>query len=146
SLGQTEAKHDLFLCCKMETEFAHLAARLAPTFRTHGMRSGHLIIDNEPGSIHQLATHYAEEITELYPDGPVLLAGVCQGGAIVRTIAQLLTAQGRMVPLLVLIEPGRPQPYVGRTALICAEDSFLNPLRSGGSGIAPYEAAMPAGV
>ena len=73
----------------------------------------------------------------------MLLAGVCQGGAIARHIAEQLAAEGYAVPLLVLIEPGRPLPYAGRTAMICAEDSFLNPLRPGGPGLAPYEAAMP---
>jgi UDP-N-acetylmuramate--L-alanine ligase len=143
TLGGADAVHDLFLCCQMEQEFAALAERLAPGFRVHGMRSGHLVIDNGPGGIRQLAARYAEEIAALAPRGPVLLAGVCQGGAIARHIAEQLAAEGYAVPLLVLIEPGRPLPYAGRTAMICAEDSFLNPLRPGGPGLAPYEAAMP---
>lgn len=146
SLGSPEAEHDLFLCCQMESEFTALAARLSPTVRVHGMRSGHLVIDNGPGGIYQLAARYAEEIAALMPTGIVLLAGICQGGAIARTIAELLIAEGRTVPLLVLIEPGRPQPYAGRVALICAEDSFLNPLRPDGPGLSPYEAVLPGGV
>lgn len=146
SLGSPEAEYDLFLCCQMESEFTALAARLSPAVRVHGMRSGHLVIDNGPGGIYQLAARYAEEITALMPSGIVLLAGICQGGAIARTIAELLIAEGRTVPLLVLIEPGRPQPYAGRVALICAEDSFLNPLRPDGPGLAPYEAVLPGGV
>ncbi|MEP5927548.1 MAG: thioesterase domain-containing protein, partial [Nitratireductor sp.] len=146
SLGSPGAPLDLFLCCQMEQEFKALAARLSPAFRVHGMRSGHLVIDNGPGDIRQLASRYAEEIAALSPRGPVILAGVCQGGAIARSIAELLVAEGRPVPLLVLIEAGRPQPYEGRVALICAEDSFINPLRPGGQGLAPYEAAMPGGV
>jgi UDP-N-acetylmuramate--L-alanine ligase len=146
TLGASEARHDLFLCCQMEEEFIALATRLSPAFRVHGMRSGHLVIDNGPGGIRQLASRYAEEIAALAPRGPVLLAGVCQGGVIVRSIAELLLSEGRTVPLLVLIEPGRPQPYAGRAALICAEDSFLNPLRPGGPGLAPYEAALPGGL
>jgi UDP-N-acetylmuramate--L-alanine ligase len=142
-LGPEDAAHDLFLCCQMEQEFAALAERLSPAFRVHGMRSGHLVIDNGPGGIRQLAARYAEEIVALAPRGPVLLAGVCQGGAIARHIAEQLAAEGYAVPLLVLIEPGRPLPYAGRAAMICAEDSFLNPLRPGGPGLAPYEAAMP---
>lgn len=146
SLGSAEARHDVFLCCQMESEFADLAAHLPPTFRVHGMRSGHLVIDNGPGEIYQLASRYAEEIAELAPKGPVVLAGVCQGGAIARTIAEMLTAQGRTVPLLVLIESGRPQAYAGRVALIWAEDSFLNPLKPNGHGLASYEEAMPGGI
>jgi len=146
TLGAPEARHDLFLCCQMEEEFIALAARLSPAFRVHGMRSGHLVIDNGPGGIRQLAARYAEEIAALAPRGPVLLAGVCQGGAIARSIAQRLVSEGRTVPLLVLIESGRPQPYEGRVALICAQDSFLNPLRPGGPGLASYEAALPGGV
>jgi UDP-N-acetylmuramate--L-alanine ligase len=147
SLGSPGARHDLFLCCQLETEFTALAARLPPAFRLHGMRSGHLVIDNGPGSNRSLASHYAEEIAALSPRGPVFLAGVCQGSDIVRNIAELLLAEGRTVPLLVLIESGRPQqPYAGPVALICAEDSFLNPLRSGGPGLAPYEAALTGGI
>jgi hypothetical protein len=147
SLGSSEARYDLFLCCQLETEFTALAARLSPAFRVHGMRSGHLVIDHGPGSTRPLASHYAEEISAIAPSGPVLLAGVCQGGDIMKSVADQLMADGRTVPLLVLIETGRPQqPYTGRVALICAEDSFLNPLRSGGPGLAPYEGAMPGGL
>lgn len=146
SLGLPGAQHDLFLCCQVEEEFTALAQRLSPAFRVHGMRSGHLVIDHGPGGIRQLAARYAEEVAAIVPRGPVLLAGVCQGGTIAKSVAELLMAAGRTVPLLIWIEPGRPQPYAGRVALICAEDSFLNPLRPGGPGMAPYEAAMSAGV
>lgn len=146
SLGPPDAKYDLFLCCQMESEFTALAARLAPSFRVHGMRSGHLVIDNGLGGIRQLAARYVEEITALSPRGTVLLAGVCQGGTIARIIAESLAAENRAVPLLVLIEPGRPQPYEGRVALITAEDSFLNPLQTGGPGLEAYEAVLPGGV
>nr|WP_314070723.1 UDP-N-acetylmuramate--L-alanine ligase [uncultured Roseococcus sp.] len=146
TLGSPEARRDIFLCCQMEEEFTALAARLSPAFRVHGMRSGHLVIDHGPGSIRQIASRYAEEIAAIAPEGPVLLAGVCQGGTIVQNIAEQLSAEGRPVPLMVLIEPGRPQPYPGRVAMICAEDSFLNPLRPDGPGLVPYEAAMPGGV
>lgn len=146
TLGAPEARHDLFLCCQMEEEFTALAAHLSPAFRVHAMRSGHLVIDNGPGGVRQLAARYAEEIVALAPRGPVLLAGVCQGGTIARSIAEQLAAEGRTVPLLVLIEAGRPQSYAGRVALICAEDSFLNPLRPGGPGLAPYTAALTGGL
>jgi UDP-N-acetylmuramate--L-alanine ligase len=146
SLGSPQAQYDLFLCCQTEKEFTSLAARLSPAVRVHGMRSGHLVIDNGPGEIHQLAVRYAQEIAEISPGDTVVLAGVCQGGAIVRAIAELLIADGRAVPLLILIEPGRPQPYAGRVALLSAEDSFLNPLRPDGPGLAPYEAVLPGGV
>ena len=145
TLGHGEARHDLFLCCQMEEEFTALAARLAPDFRVHGMRSGHLVIDHGPASIRQLATRYAEEITAIRPRGPLLLAGVCQGGIIAQVIAELLGAEGRNFPLLTLIETGRPRPYGGRVALICAEDSFLNPMRRGGPGLAPLEAVLTGG-
>lgn len=146
SLAPPEARHDIFLCCQMDSEFTALAKHLPSDFRVHGMRSGHLIIDNGPGDIYQLASRYAKELAEISPNGPVLLAGVCQGGAIARTIAEILIAEGRTVPLLVLIESGRPQPYAGRTALIWAEESFLNPLRPDGPGLNSYVAAMPENI
>lgn len=146
SLGAAGAQHDIFLCCQMESEFSSLAAHLPATIRLHGMRSGHLVIDNTAGDIHLLASRYAEEITQIHPEGPVILAGVCQGGAIARTAAQILLAQGREVPLLILIEAGQPRPYPAPVALIWAEESFLNPLLDGRIGLAPYQEAMPAGV
>lgn len=146
SLGASDAQHNIFLCCQMESEFAALAAHLPATIRLHGMRSGHLVIDNTAGDIHLLASRYAEEISQIHPEGPIILAGVCQGGAIARTAAQILLAQGREVPLLVLIEAGQPRPYPGPVALIWAEESFLNPLIQGRIGLVPYEDAMPAGI
>ena len=51
----------------------------------------------------------------------------------------------RAVSLLALIEPMRPRPYAGPAALFCSEDSFLNPLRPGGTGLAPFDETLTGG-
>lgn len=145
SLGPADAAHDVFLCCQDEIEFVALANRLPAHFRLHAMRSGHLVIDQGPGSVRQLSARYAEEIQAIDPRGTLVLAGICQGGTIAGQVAEMLAAAGRPPALLAIIEPGRPRPYAGRAALFCGEDSFLNPLRPGGVGRAPFDAALPAG-
>jgi UDP-N-acetylmuramate--L-alanine ligase len=145
TIGPEDAVHDIFLCCQGEIEFDALAGRLPGTFRLHGMRSGHLVIDNGPGSLRLLSNRYVEEIIAMDPGGTLVLAGICQGGTIAHMVAERLAAEGRRIALLALIEPGRPRPYDGRAALFCGEDSFLNPLLPNGQGLGPFDASLRAG-
>lgn len=145
TLGGAEATYDLVICLQMEEEFAALGRRLPAAFRLHAMRSGHLVIDQGPASLRQLAAHYADEIEQLDPPGTLVLGGVCQGVTIAQMVAELLAARGRRPALLVAIEPGRPTPYDGPVAVFHSEDSFLNPLRPGGPGSARLDAALTGG-
>ena len=145
TLGSQAAAHDLFLCCQNEAEFISLGSRLPPSFRLHGMRSGHLVIDQGPGGLRQLCNHYADEIEAIAPRGTLILGGVCQGSTIAQSVAQTLTARGWSVALLVAIEPARMPAHPGATALFWAEDSFLNPLRPGGHGSAAFEQTLTGG-
>lgn len=143
--GPEHAACDIFLCCQEEGEFSALAKYLPPEYRLHGMRSGHLVIDGGPGGLRQLSQHYYEEIVDLDPRGELVLAGICQGGTIAQLLAERLTAAGRVVNLLAFIEPGRLRPYTRRAAVFYGEDSFLNPLREGGPGLAPFDTALLGG-
>ncbi len=144
SLGAAMADRDLFLCCQIEREFSDLARWLPASYRTHAMRSGHLVIDQGPGGLRQLTAHYVAEIEQINPRGVLVIAGVCQGGVIAQMVAEALSKRGRNIALLVLIEPTQPRFYPGKVALICGDGSFRNPRRQDG-GEAPFRTAFPAG-
>lgn len=63
-------------------------------------------------SIPTMADRYLPEILEKDPTGPYLLAGTCMGGMVAFELAQRLTAMGRKVGLLVLID-SPTAPYSG---------------------------------
>jgi thioesterase domain-containing protein len=55
-------------------------------------------------SIVDMASAYASELVERQPDGPFVLGGWSMGGIVALEMAQQLVAQGREVPLLVVID------------------------------------------
>ncbi|AVV46225.1 polyketide synthase [Streptomyces sp. P3] len=62
----------------------------------------------EAGTVPEKARRYAEAITAAHPAGPLLLGGWSFGGFLAQETARLLTAAGRTVPLVVLIDSVRP--------------------------------------
>jgi thioesterase domain-containing protein/aryl carrier-like protein len=60
-------------------------------------------------TIEEMARAYAAELREVRPHGPYLLGGYSGGGLVAFEMAQLLTAAGEDVPLLVLIDTFHPQ-------------------------------------
>ncbi|WP_437524973.1 amino acid adenylation domain-containing protein [Sorangium sp. So ce726] len=69
---------------------------------------------NEPGfasamSVPAIAARYVEEILSVRPEGPYLLGGHSAGGVVAYEMAQQLLAQGRKVPLLLLLDTGSVQ-------------------------------------
>ncbi|MFD5402955.1 beta-ketoacyl synthase N-terminal-like domain-containing protein [Streptomyces griseorubiginosus] len=61
------------------------------------------------------ARRYAESVTAVHPDGPVLLGGWSFGGFVAQETARQLTAAGREVELVALIDSVRPLPRPDRT-------------------------------
>ncbi|MEV7076683.1 type I polyketide synthase [Streptomyces sp. NPDC093990] len=61
------------------------------------------------------ARRYAEAVMALHPDGPCLLGGWSFGGFVAQETARHLTAAGREVELVVLIDSVRPLSQPGRT-------------------------------
>ncbi|MFJ6391004.1 beta-ketoacyl synthase N-terminal-like domain-containing protein [Streptomyces sp. NPDC091972] len=61
------------------------------------------------------ARRYAEAVMALNPDGPCLLGGWSFGGFVAQETARHLTAAGREVDLVVLIDSVRPLSRPGRT-------------------------------
>ncbi|MHC3468053.1 beta-ketoacyl synthase N-terminal-like domain-containing protein [Streptomyces sp. 7R007] len=66
-------------------------------------------------TVTEKARRYAEAITSRHPNGPLLLGGWSFGGFLAQETARQLTAAGREVPLVVLVDSVRPLPQPGRT-------------------------------
>jgi thioesterase domain-containing protein len=65
-------------------------------------------------TVSEKARRYAEEIIAVRPDGPYLLGGWSFGGFVAQETARQLTASGRDVELVVLIDAVRPLPRPDR--------------------------------
>ncbi len=135
SFGPHNAEYDLFVCVQYEEETRLLAEHLGADFRVHGMRSGHLVMPYTPVNVDQLSSHYIEELRDIAPAGRLLVAGICQGGAIAHAVAQKLAAKAAP-ELLLLVEQARFPAYGGRVAFFYSQESFLNPYTRFDSGVA----------
>ncbi|MFD5481453.1 beta-ketoacyl synthase N-terminal-like domain-containing protein [Streptomyces hawaiiensis] len=69
----------------------------------------------EARTVPEKARRYAEAIDATHPDGPCLLGGWSFGGFVAQETARHLTAAGREVRLVVLIDSVRPLPRPGLT-------------------------------
>jgi thioesterase domain-containing protein len=69
----------------------------------------------EARTVTDKARRYAEAVAAVHPDGPCLLGGWSFGGFVAQETARQLTAAGRDVELVVLIDSVRPLPRPGRT-------------------------------
>ena len=139
SSGPAAPDFDFFVCIQMEEELHSLAAHLGDNFRVHAMRSGHLVMDYTPEATNALCEHYIKELEAIRPTGNLLIGGICQGGLIAATMANLLRERGIEIPLLVLMEQSRLIPYDGKVAFFYSEESFINPYRRYASAIARYD-------
>ncbi|MQY35987.1 D-alanine--poly(phosphoribitol) ligase subunit 1 [Streptomyces sp. RB17] len=71
-------------------------------------------VEPAPLTVVGLAAHYADALTERFPDGPYRLGGWSMGGVIALETARLLTGRGRTVELVAAVDllepPGRAEP------------------------------------
>lgn len=67
----------------------------------------------EHRSFPSIAKHYAEELAEALPAGPVVVCGYSYGGDIALELARQLLEAGRDVPLLVLLDSRSPLTFRG---------------------------------
>ncbi|WNZ13363.1 type I polyketide synthase [Streptomyces sp. 11x1] len=65
---------------------------------------------DEARTVAEKARRYAEAVAAVHPDGPCLLGGWSFGGFVAQETARQLTAAGRDVRLVVLIDSVRPLP------------------------------------
>ena len=66
-------------------------------------------------TVTEKARRYAEAVADAHPDGPCLLAGWSFGGFVAQETARQLTAAGRDVGLVALLDSVRPLPRPGDT-------------------------------
>ncbi|CAM5714274.1 type I polyketide synthase [Streptomyces canus] len=87
-----------------------LAERLGEELSVYGLERL-----EDAATVTEKACRYAEAVTAVHPDGPVLLGGWSFGGFVAQETARQLTAAGRDVELVVLIDSVRPLPQPDRT-------------------------------
>ncbi|MFJ6086741.1 type I polyketide synthase [Streptomyces sp. NPDC092369] len=87
-----------------------LAQHLGGDRPVHGLDR----IEDAP-TVAEKARHYAEAIGAVQPNGPCVLGGWSFGGFVAQETARHLTAAGRDVELVVLIDSVRPLPQPDRT-------------------------------
>ncbi|OIJ88638.1 hypothetical protein BIV25_36335 [Streptomyces sp. MUSC 14] len=92
--------------------YAGLGALLDDDQPVHALQYPDL--DPVPRTLADLAAHYADAITERFPDGPYRLGGWSMGGVLALETARLLTGRGRTVELVAAVDllepPGRAAP------------------------------------
>ncbi|MFF7407950.1 amino acid adenylation domain-containing protein [Streptomyces lydicus] len=71
-------------------------------------------LEPAPQTVADLARHYADAITERFPDGPYRLGGWSMGGVLALETAHLLTGRGKTVELVAAVDllepPGCAEP------------------------------------
>ncbi|MGC0335540.1 beta-ketoacyl synthase N-terminal-like domain-containing protein [Streptomyces sp. SLBN-8D4] len=87
-----------------------LAERLGDERPVYGLER----LDDAP-TVTEKARRYAEAVAAVHPDGPCLLGGWSFGGFVAQETARHLTAAGREVELVILIDSVRPLPQPDRT-------------------------------
>ncbi|MDH6217952.1 beta-ketoacyl synthase N-terminal-like domain-containing protein [Streptomyces pseudovenezuelae] len=109
--GGTHSPLFLFHAAGGSTDvYRALAERLGEDRSVHGLDR-----IEDAGTVPEKARQYAEAIAATHPNGPCVLGGWSFGGFVAQETARQLTAAGRDVELVVLIDSVRPLPRPGRT-------------------------------
>lgn len=101
-------------------EFVPLADRLGADHPLHCFRARALDAP-EPSELDltEMAVEYVDALTDLGPDEPIHLAGICGSAPIAFEMARLLEARGRALAPLVLIDP-LPGAWEGQSPIATA--------------------------
>jgi len=87
------------------TSFHTLIGLLGPDQQFYGIQVPSVYLNAEFGaSIEGMASHYADNLMEFQPQGPLLLGGWSAGATIALELAKQLEMRGRQVPLLVALD------------------------------------------
>lgn len=85
--------------------YLQLARHLGSDQPVYGLQSQGLNGDGRfHASIEEMASHYVKELIIFQPDGPYFLGGYCLGGTLALEMAQQLSAQGKRVGLVIMID------------------------------------------
>jgi amino acid adenylation domain-containing protein len=102
------SKRPLFLAHGAEGNvllYRQLIQHLGPDQPVYGLQSRGLNGDGHfDATIRDIAAHYVKEIVAVQPDGPYAIGGYCLGGTIAYEMAQQLTASGKYVGCVVMLD------------------------------------------
>ena len=85
--------------------YRQMARYLDPDQPVYGLQSQGLNGDGKlKTNIEDMASEYVKEILDLQPEGPYFLGGYCLGGTIAFEMAQQLTALGKKVELVAMLD------------------------------------------
>jgi acyl-CoA synthetase (AMP-forming)/AMP-acid ligase II/acyl carrier protein len=105
AVNTSGSRKPLFWCFNNPAnEMGELVQRLDPEQPLFGLYSGGRLFPRTDAVVSKIAEFYAEEIISLQADGPYVLGGNCQGAKVTLEIARILTASGRSVEKLCLLE------------------------------------------
>jgi thioesterase domain-containing protein/acyl carrier protein len=88
--------------------FRHLARRLGPDQPFLGLSLQPYEQLPKPATFQEIANDLAALLVEIHPEGPFFLGGWCVDGAVAYEVGQRLTAMGREVGLIVLMDVVNP--------------------------------------
>jgi len=123
-------KLPLFWCFQGYEELEALAGQLGKDQPVYGMRSGNLLIKNNPDYVKELAKYYTNEIAEILDHGECILGGNCQGAGVAWEIGCELSKKELNVKLLCLMEINILKHWPGKIALFYGSRSHRNPFRT----------------
>ena len=114
------SKRPLFLVHGAEGNvllYQRLTKYLGPDQPVYGLQSQGLNGDgNMDINVQDMASRYVNEVVAEYPEGPYRLGGYCLGGIIAFEMAQQLTAMGKEVELVILLDTYNVATIVNRPA------------------------------
>lgn len=93
----------------------------------------------DPWTLERMAARYVDLLQAHRPDGPLVLAGHCNGGVLAHEVARRLSLLGRSVPLVFLLDPPEMDYHA---ASPCSEQDVATLLRDR-SGGQPLENLSP---
>jgi hypothetical protein len=82
-----------------------VARHLGPERPVYALGPHGIFGDRCPPSVEAMAADHVRHILDVYPNGPLHLAGLCIAGVIAWEMAQALSREGREVASLILIDP-----------------------------------------
>lgn len=107
------------------TEMMALGKYLDPEQPLYGVFSGGRIFDRGDETLLEIARLYIDELLELFPTGPFIIGGNCQGGRVAFMLANLLKAAGREIEAVCCLDFSQPDlgTYDGRMLLTFGKQS-----------------------
>jgi len=95
---------NFFWCANSLSELVAPLEYISTDAAFYGLRSMYELVEVNNETVGELAALYADEMISIQPTGSLHLGGYCLGGMVALEIARLLTARGREVETLILVD------------------------------------------